>query len=239
MKDSSCILYENETLDIAYSVYPSDATNKDAIFTSSNTTVASVDENGKITAVSQGECDITVQCGDVKEMFHVRVLPLAGSRMQPFSAYEEHIIDVYDYNIYLGKFSIKLLDYKDGQEAYDYVMKEKDWHTKPTDTQEYIYIKFEIEYISGEKQVYADNVINYYSGFFDSTASVNLDNKGYASGFEDVDGIGDVLLYPGGSAACSEAIIVNKGNTPITYRVQTGYDTNEFESLYTWFTTKK
>lgn len=239
LNDSFCTLYEKETFNITYSVYPTYATNKNATFTSSNTNVATVDQNGDITAISQGECYITVQCGLVKEMVQVRVLPLAGSRTQPFSAYEEHIVDFYNYGTYLGKFSVKLLDYKDGQEAYDYVMKEEDWHTEPTDTQEYIYVKFEIEYISGEKQVYADNVINYYNGFFNSTASVNLDNKGYASGFEDVDSIGDVLLYPGGSAICSEAIIVNKGNTPITYRIETGYDDYKYGQIYTWFTTAK
>lgn len=238
LNDSFCTLYEKETFNITYSVYPTYATNKNATFTSSNTNVATVDQNGNITAISQGECYITVQCGLVKEMVQVRVLPLAGSRTQPFSAYEEHIVDVYNYGTYLGKFSVKLLDYKDGQTAYDYVMK-NEWNTKPTETQEYIYVKFEIKYISGEREVRADDIINHYSGFFNSSSNVQLDNKDWGSGFENVDDMIDVSLYPGGSAICSKAIIVNKGNTPITYRIETGYDDYKYGQIYTWFTTTK
>lgn len=54
----------NETLKLTATVAPSDATNKSVTWTSSNTSVATVDANGTITAKSKGNAVITVTAND-------------------------------------------------------------------------------------------------------------------------------------------------------------------------------
>ena len=49
----------------------------------------------------------------------------------------------------------------------------------------------------------------------------------------------DVTLYPGGIAECSKAILIDGGNTPITYRIQTGYNETTYKPIYTWFSVEK
>lgn len=159
-----------------------------------------------------------------------------GSRENLLYAYEAYTTDVYDYETYIGKFKVQLLDYKDGKEAYDYVMK-NEYNEKPANSQEYIYLKFKIDYISGSKQVDATDVINHYSNLFNSSANYQLDNIDWGYGFENVDDMVNVSLYPGGSSICSKAIIVKSGNSPITYRIQTGYNNKTYEPIFTWFTT--
>ena len=160
-----------------------------------------------------------------------------GSREKPLSAYNAYTTDIYNYSDYLGKFTIQLLDYKDGQEAYNYVHTGYEEPLKAS--QEYIYVKFKIDYISGKKEVSATDVVNHYSDFYNSKANYQLENESWTFGFEDVTDMVDVSLYPGGSAVCSKAIVIRSGNTPITYRLQTGYNEEEYEQTYTWFTTAK
>lgn len=66
------IIVEDKPLEIAnytwwkqkFTVEPEDTTNKEIIWTSSNEEVATVDENGKITAKSKGKCIITGKAAD-------------------------------------------------------------------------------------------------------------------------------------------------------------------------------
>ncbi len=57
-------LSEGETATISYAVEPSDASVKDVTFSSSDTSVATVDESGRVTAVSPGTATITVTTKD-------------------------------------------------------------------------------------------------------------------------------------------------------------------------------
>ncbi len=57
-------LYTNETLQLNATVGPEDAANKTIAWTSSNPTVASVDQNGLVTALSAGSATITVTAQD-------------------------------------------------------------------------------------------------------------------------------------------------------------------------------
>ncbi|MGN0341631.1 MAG: Ig domain-containing protein [Roseburia sp.] len=52
------------TVQLTATVTPDNATNKEVIWTSSNTGVATVDANGKVTAVANGTCTITVTTAD-------------------------------------------------------------------------------------------------------------------------------------------------------------------------------
>ena len=55
---------EGETLTLTATVSPSNATDKSVIWSSSNTSVAIVDQNGKVTAVNAGSATITVMTND-------------------------------------------------------------------------------------------------------------------------------------------------------------------------------
>lgn len=60
----SMAVTEENSLSISASVTPEDATNPALKWTSSNTAIASVDENGKVTAKKSGECTITAEAAD-------------------------------------------------------------------------------------------------------------------------------------------------------------------------------
>lgn len=54
----------NDTIDLSYKVYPSNATNKKVTFWSTDENVASVDANGKITVKDYGEASVVVRSVD-------------------------------------------------------------------------------------------------------------------------------------------------------------------------------
>ena len=57
-------------------VSPDNATNKTVVWTSSDNNIATVDENGNVTAVAIGSATITASCGNVKAECKVTVLPI-------------------------------------------------------------------------------------------------------------------------------------------------------------------
>ena len=61
---TSAELNINEILELKASISPSDVTNKEVTWTSSNEDIAKVDENGKVTAVATGKVTITVTTKD-------------------------------------------------------------------------------------------------------------------------------------------------------------------------------
>lgn len=54
----------NDTVDLSYKVYPSNATNKKVTFWSTDKNIADVDENGKVTIKANGEASIVVRSVD-------------------------------------------------------------------------------------------------------------------------------------------------------------------------------
>ena len=64
ISDKKLTLSAGESKTIKASVKPDDATIKDVIWYSSNPSVAAVDKNGKITAVSKGETDVYILSKD-------------------------------------------------------------------------------------------------------------------------------------------------------------------------------
>ncbi len=70
---------------LKYAVYPTDATNRTATFTSSNTAVAKVDATGKITAVSRGTANITAATENgIKAVCKITVnQPVTGIEIDP------------------------------------------------------------------------------------------------------------------------------------------------------------
>ncbi len=103
----------------------------------------------------------------------------------------------------------------------------------PANNQEYLYFRFQIKYVSGSEVVEAKDLFSYYYNIFDSTGTTQLENIDWGFYFELMEDLSDVTLSPGSSSKCSKAVLVNKGSTPVLYRIRTG------KSSYTWFTTEK
>ena len=66
-------LKKGESVQFTATVLPSNSINKNVLWTSSNTAVATVDETGKVTAVGGGEADITVSTVDGNRTATVKV----------------------------------------------------------------------------------------------------------------------------------------------------------------------
>ena len=213
-------------------------TAKKARWSSSKKTVASVGaKTGKVTAKKAGTATITAKLSGKKYRCKVTVKPKestkAGSKNNPLSAYEKYTFNYYEEDKKRGKFSIQLLSYLTGDQAAELV-KNNPANPIPEDSQEYIYFKFQIQYLSGTQSVNARDIFNYYYNIYGNEEStlIPMKNLDWGFFFEAVDDLGTTTLQPGNKVICSKAILVNRGYDPITYRIQTGK-----KDTYTWFTT--
>ena len=71
---TSTIMNTGETLTLTATVKPDNATDKTVTWSSNNTTIATVDQNGKITAVDGGTATITAKVGDKEATCTVMVM---------------------------------------------------------------------------------------------------------------------------------------------------------------------
>jgi uncharacterized repeat protein (TIGR02543 family) len=76
-------LKEGESKNLEATVEPEDATNKNVVFTSTDTTVATVDGNGKVTAVKAGTAMITVTTVDGSKTASCQVIVMAKDTPKP------------------------------------------------------------------------------------------------------------------------------------------------------------
>lgn len=77
LNKKSVTLYEEDTFKIEAAAEPENATNKNLLYTSSNTAVATVDENGVVTAVAPGNASISCtseENPDIKAVCKIKVL---------------------------------------------------------------------------------------------------------------------------------------------------------------------
>ena len=79
LDNSTLELHVGESSKLNATVLPENATDKSVTWTSSNNSVATVDTNGNVTAVSLGTATITAKSGDVTAGCEVKVLPIAVS----------------------------------------------------------------------------------------------------------------------------------------------------------------
>lgn len=212
-------------------------TSRKITWRSTKKSVASVSSTGKVKAKKLGTAKIYAKFSGKKLYCTVTVTgntadTKAGGRLNPLSAYDEHTISYYEDGKKIGTFKIKLEKFLSGNSAKNLVLANKE-NPVPTNTQEYLYFQFQIKYVSGSQVVDAKDLFSYYYNIFDSTGTTQLENIDWGFYFELMEDLSDVTLSPGASSKCSKAVLVNKGNTPVLYRIRTG------KSSYTWFTTKK
>lgn len=202
-------------------------------WTSSKKGIASVSSTGKVKARTSGSTTITAAVSGKKLRCKVVVKTKAGkgTKASPKSAYSANTFTYYEEGKKKGKFSIKLLRFESGEEAAA-LAKNNSANPVPESNQEYIYFKFQIRYISGSQSIEAKDIFNYYYNIYGSHSTKQLTNLDWGFFFEPVDDLGTVVLSPGNNVICSKAILIQKGYSPITYRIQTG------KSSYTWFTTE-
>ncbi len=199
--------------------------------------VATVNSKGQVTAKKVGSTKICAKYPGTKLFCKIIVTGSSadtkpGGKLNPLSAYDENTISYYDDGKKIGTFKIKLVEYQSGNEAKERVCSNPG-NTVPTSTQEYLYFQFQIKYVSGSEVVDAKDIFSYYYNIFDSTGTNALENIDWGFYYELMEDLSDVSLTPGNTATCSKAILVNKGNSPVIYRIRTG------KNSYTWFTTEK
>ena len=72
-EDMVLVINHEDTAELEVKLLPKDATDVELVFESSDENVATVDADGKVTAVANGECVVTVSCGDIKAETAVKV----------------------------------------------------------------------------------------------------------------------------------------------------------------------
>lgn len=212
-------------------------TKENVIWRSTKKTVADVSSTGLVTAKKLGTAKIWARVSGKKYYCKITVTGSAtdtksGGKLNPLSAYDEHTISYYDDGKKIGTFKIRLKKFMSGESAADYILQNED-NPVPSNTQEYLYFQFQIKYISGSEIVDAKDLFSYYYNIFDSTGTTQLENIDWGFFFELMEDLSDVQLSPGTTSVCSKAVLVNKGFTPVIYRIRTG------KNSYTWFTTDK
>lgn len=76
LSETELSLTEGETATLTATISPENATDKSVIWTSSDVSVAKVDQVGRVTAIAVGEAVITATCGSVTATCNVTVLPI-------------------------------------------------------------------------------------------------------------------------------------------------------------------
>lgn len=209
-------------------------TKSKAKWSSSKKSVAKVSSKGKVTAVKAGKAKIKakVKGKTLKCTITVKKRPLGkGTKASPKSAYVTNTFNFYEEGKKIGKFSMKLERFESGSKAAK-LAKNNSTNPKPAANQEYIYFRFKIKYISGSQTIQAKELFNYNYNIFGDNSKKQLTNLDWGFFFEPVDDLKQTILSPGNTVVCAKAILVSKGYSPITYRIQTK------KNRYTWFTTE-
>lgn len=204
-------------------------------WSSNKKSIAKVNAKGTVTGVKAGTAKITAKVGKKKLSCKITIKkrPLGkGTKASPKSAYVSNRFTFYEEGKKMGSMSMKLERFESGDAAAE-LAAGNSTNPTPSDRQEYIYFRFKITYHSGNQTINAKDVFNYYYNIFGNNSTKQLTNLDWGFFFEDVDDLGKTLLSPGNTVVCSKAILVEKGTSPITYRIQTG------KNSYTWFTTEK
>lgn len=203
-------------------------------WSSSKPDIATVSKNGRVSARTSGYATITAKVGKKKLRCKITVKTKKigkGTKANPISAYNTTSFNFYEEGKKKGKFSLKLLRFEAGESA-NTMAAQNSANPVPEGNQEYIYFKLQLTYLSGNQTIDAKDIFNYYYNIFGDNSTRQMINLDWGFFFEPVDDLGTLVLSPGNKVTCGKAILVEKGHTPITFRIQTG------KNSFTWFTTE-
>ncbi|WP_236354695.1 Ig-like domain-containing protein [Konateibacter massiliensis] len=210
-------------------------------WSTSNKAIATVSSKGVVTGKKLGKAKITATVSGKKYTCTVTVKAVSavGTQANPLSAYNANTIELYDYNRPLGKIQLQLKQCITGAEAEALVSTSyKKFLTVPAGHQ-WVYMVFSLKYISGTKEIDTLDVL-WYNQFYNTAANKQVSS--YAIGRtpeSDLINLSDLSLYPSGSTDFYLIFTAPKEDFPLTFRMDTGYDTKNYSRTYTWFTTKQ
>lgn len=121
---------KDKTYQIDYAVLPNNATNKLLDFTSSNPNIATVDENGIVTAVSEGEVIISISSTDGSNITKTQTLNIIDyNYTTDYTIDGDYLINIAkatEYSTFINKFqlnslTIKVLDFQSNEITSGYI----------------------------------------------------------------------------------------------------------------------
>ena len=215
-------------------------------WSTSNKSIATVSSKGKVTGKKLGKAKITATVGNKKYTCTVTVKKIAdvtpvddrGTQANPLSAYNVNTFDLYDYSKKQGQIQMQLKQCLTGSQVEPLLSRYSKNVTMPAGHQ-WVYMSFNVKYLSGKDELSTTDIM-WYSYFYNSKCNKQMSN--YEFGFlEDSSAINiiDVNLYPSGSTDFYMMFTDPINDFPLTYRINTGYDSKNYKALYTWFTTKQ
>ena len=203
-------------------------------WTSSKSSVASV-SGGKVTAKDDGTTTIKAKAGSTTVKCKVIVKPKSGKsgakynpKTFPTSGTKNITFNYYLEGREIGKFKISIPKFAYGSESAK-MAKNNSSNPKPTSTQQYLYFRVKLTYVSGKETVLMRDVFNYNTNIYGAYGAKYLKPIDWGYGFESYEAMSKfTTISPGTTRTAGAAILVEKGFTPITFRLQTG------KNSYTW-----
>ena len=202
---------------------------------SSDTSVASV-KNGIISAKGPGNTTISATSGEKSVTCKVSVKGASkkkGSKYNPKTLPKDKKKGI-NFNFYMeekkvGKFNIQIERFAYGEESARMALNNTS-NPKPGATQQYLFFSVRLKYLSGTgtQTIKMSNVFNYYNNIFGAYGAKQLKPINYGYAFGNNENMSTVTISPGNTRTADVAILVEKGFTPVTFRLQTG------PKSYTW-----
>lgn len=171
---------------------------------------------------------------------HIAFAEHLGDINNPFSIYENNTFE-FDNYLVKAKVELKLLEYKEDEEAWDFIYNDNEYIDEPTYDKHWLLFKFNLKYISGtpsNELLSAFDVID--SSCFYKPSKSSLKTYDYVD-FDNVTDVYDVELYPGTSDVFYYAILVDKDVSYPMIRVNEDYNydskLDKFIDTSVWFNT--
>lgn len=186
-------------------------------------------EGSSLNAIAQGitEVNVTIYNVNASGKTESLVIPVAvskragGTKNNPLDASMPVTTDIYRLGDYIGRYTIQLMTYEEGDEAWETVHQNKK-NIKPADGQEYVYMKFIIKNEHGNTTAEGTDIINFFTNLYEIDFSKKLKNIGWGTNYNNSPCISGAKIEPGDSLTCDIAILVEKSRKGIGYRLETG-----------------
>ena len=158
-----------------------------------------------------------------------------GSFGNPLNGADVFTAEIFCHGKDLGEFSVQLVDYRESDDAWEVVKKNKK-NKRPRKGQQYIYLKFIITNVNGITADGAD-IVNFFTHLYLNDGE-QIEELGWGSSYENISCISGTQISRGRSRVCSAAILIDQETNGIMYKLETGQD-NSGNPVYTWFTAKE